>query len=140
MQIHVDHHSARPVTRQVIEQIHWLIVSGRLSPGTRLPSIRELSRQLQVNPTTITRIYGELAAAGVIVMRQGDGAFVAEEPLRPSPEEIDRRVAELARTMLVEGLRHGLSKREIDQIVSAEFQKIRQASETRKGAHEPARH
>ncbi len=139
MHIHVDHNSSRPVTRQVIEQIHWLIVSGRLAPGTRLPSIRELSKQLQVNPTTVTRIYGELAGAGVIVMRQGDGAFVADQPLRPSPEEIERRVAELSRAMLVEGLRHGLSKREIDQIVAAEYQKIRQTPEEKKGKHEPAR-
>ena len=134
MLIHVDHHSSRPVTRQVIDEIKWLIVSGRLRPGARLPSIRELSKELQVNPTTITRIYAELAAAGVIVLRQGNGAFVAEEPLRPSAEVLDRRVGELARALLVEGLRHGLTKRDIDQIVSAEFQKIRSA------CHEHAGH
>jgi GntR family transcriptional regulator len=133
MLIQVEHNSSRPITRQVIEQIHWLIVSGSLAPGARLPSIRELSKQLKVNPTTVTRIYAELAASGVIVMRQGDGAFVADEPLRPSRDQIARKVADLARAMLVEGLRHGLSKREIDQYVTAEYQKIRTAS------HGPAR-
>ncbi len=134
MLIEVDHHSAKPVTRQVIEQIHWLIVSGRLPPGARLPSIRELSRQLAVNPTTITRIYAELAASGVIVLRQGDGAYVTEGRLQPARPELFRRVAELARGMLVEGLRHGLSKREIDRVVASEYQKIRSAS------HAPAGH
>jgi len=127
MLIHVDHHSAKPVTRQVIEQIHWLIVSGRLAPGARLPSIRELSRQLAVNPTTVTRIYAELAASGVIIMRQGDGAYVTESALQPARPELLKRVADLARGMLVEGLRHGLSKREIDRVVASEYQKIRSA-------------
>jgi GntR family transcriptional regulator len=134
MLLAIDHHSSRPVTRQVIEQFHWLIVSGRLRAGARLPSIRELSKELQVNPTTITRIYSELAASGVIVLRQGDGAYVAEEALRPSPEEIERRVAELARALLVEGLRHGMTRREIDRITHAEYRKIRTAS------HAPAGH
>lgn len=128
MLIHVDHHSSRPVTRQVIEQIHWQIVSGTLRPGDRLPSIRDLSKQLGVNPTTITRIYCELASSGVIVLRQGSGAFVAESALQPSRDELERRVKNLARALLVEGLRHGMSKREIDRCLASEYHKIRSAS------------
>lgn len=127
MHLHIDPGSSRPIIRQVIEQIQWQIVGGRIKPGDRLPSIRELSRDLGINPTTVTRIYSELAAAGTIVLRQGQGAFVAESATAPrvAAEEAVKQVAELACTMLVEGLKHGLTKREIDEIVSAEFRKIR---------------
>ncbi len=50
-----------------------MIVSGALSAGEKLPSIRELARQLKINPTTVTRIYGELAHHGIITLRQGQG-------------------------------------------------------------------
>ena len=125
MLVHVDHNSSRAITRQVIEQIQWLVVSERLKAGERLPSIRELSKQLQVNPTTITRIYSELAHTGVIILRQGQGAFVAENALQLSRGDAQNRISELARTMLVEGLRHGHSKPDIDQLVSDEYHKIR---------------
>jgi len=127
MHIQIDPNSSRPIIRQVIEQLQWQIVGGRIKPGDRLPSIRELSKQLGINPTTVTRIYSELAASGVVVLRQGQGAFVAESSsrLQRAPDEVHRRVAELACTMLVEGLKHGLTKREIDEIVSDEFRKIR---------------
>ena len=127
MHFHIDPNSNRPIIRQVIEQLQWQIVGGRIRAGDRLPSIRELARQLEVNPTTVTRIYSELAAAGVVVLRQGQGAFVADSSsrLQRTADEVHRRVAEMACTMLVEGLKHGLTKREIDEIISEEFRKIR---------------
>ena len=127
MHFHIDPNSNRPIIRQVIEQLQWQIVGGRIRAGDRLPSIRELARQLEVNPTTVTRIYSELAAAGVVVLRQGQGAFVADSSsrLQRTADEVHRRVAEMACTMLVEGLKHGMTKREIDEIISEEFRKIR---------------
>ena len=127
MHFHIDPNSSRPIIRQVIEQIQWQIVGGRIKPGDRLPSIRELAKQLEVNPTTVTRIYSELAAAGVVVLRQGQGAFVAETStrLQRSADEVQRRMSELARTLVIEGLKQGLSKREIDEIVAEEFRQIR---------------
>lgn len=126
MLIHVDHNSSRPITRQVVEQVQWLIVSGRLKAGDRLPSIRELSKQLQINPTTVTRIYSELAHTGVITLRQGQGAFVADAVKADEPDEQSLgRVSELARTMLVAALRSGMTKRQIDRIVTDEYSNIR---------------
>ena len=131
MHFHIDPNSSRPIIRQVIEQIQWQIVGGRIKPGDRLPSIRELAKQLEVNPTTVTRIYSELAAAGIVVLRQGQGAFVAETSsrLQRSADEVQRRMSELARTLVIEGLKQGLSKREIDEIVAEEFRQIRSKSD-----------
>jgi GntR family transcriptional regulator len=71
-------HSGVPVYRQLMDQIRHYVASGVLAPGDQLPSIRELARFLAVNPTTIVKAYGELAHDGVIEIRHGRGAFVAE--------------------------------------------------------------
>lgn len=67
-----------PLYRQVETYIESLIRSRRLSPGSRLPSLVELTEQLGVSPITVRRSIRELADRGVVVTRQGRGVFVAE--------------------------------------------------------------
>jgi GntR family transcriptional regulator len=129
MFIHIDYNSGEPINRQVIAQIKWKIVSGKLQPGDKLPSIRELARTLKINPTTVTRIYSDLAHNGIIVLRQGQGAFVSEQNVSLPDEEVARVVAEKARTLLVEGIRLGLRKKDIEAIINEEFKKIRTAKD-----------
>ncbi len=129
MYLHVDHHSGEPISHQITAQIKWMIAGGRLVPGDKLPSIRALARELRINPTTVTRIYGELQHAGLITLRQGQGAFVAPSRSTLPPEEVKRVVAAKARTLLVEGIRLGLSRDQIDQIVDEEFDQMRSGSD-----------
>jgi len=125
MYVHIDYNSGEPISHQIVSQIKWMIVSGTLKSGDKLPSIRELARQLKINPTTVTRIYNELAHNAIITLRQGQGAFVAQQTQTVAPQEVRRIVADKAREMLVEGMRLGLDKSQIDDIVNDEFQKIR---------------
>jgi GntR family transcriptional regulator len=129
MFIHIDYNSGDPINRQVIAQIKWMVVSGKLQPGNKLPSIRELARTLKINPTTVTRIYNDLAHNGVIVLRQGQGAFVSDQTVSLPEKEVTRVVAEKARTLLVEGIRLGLRKKDIEAIINDEFNKIRTAKD-----------
>jgi len=129
MFVHIDYNSGEPISRQIIAQIKWMIVSGRLQPGEKLPSIRELARTLKINPTTVTRIYNELAHNGIITLRQGQGAFVAGQGVSLPDEEVARIVAKKARALLVEGIRLGLRKKDIEAIVNDEFRKIRTAKD-----------
>jgi GntR family transcriptional regulator len=76
MFIRVEKGSSVPITRQVAEQIRAQCLSGTLPPGERLPSVRELARELAVNVNTIFRVYERLAADHLIEMRHGDGTFV----------------------------------------------------------------
>lgn len=124
MRLHIDHHSGEPIIRQAIEQIQLQIVRGELRPGDRLPSIRELARELQINPTTVVRIYNELAHAGAIVLKQGQGAFVAEPSVRLAPEAIRQTLARHARTLLVEGFRLGLTYAQIERLLAEEARDI----------------
>jgi GntR family transcriptional regulator len=68
-----------PFYRQVVDQVAELIGSGQLPAGSRLPSVRELSKELLVSLITIRRSYADLEAAGLILRRQGQGTFVAED-------------------------------------------------------------
>ncbi len=68
-----------PYYRQVIDQISDRVRSGQIAPGSRLPSVRVLATQLAVSLITIRRAYADLEAAGLIIRRQGQGTFVAEE-------------------------------------------------------------
>ncbi len=125
MFVHIDYSSSEPISHQVVAQVKRLVVGGQLKSGDRLPSIRQLARQLKVNPTTITRIYGELEHCGLITLRQGQGAFVSQPAKLLPRKEVRRLVASRAQEMLVEGLRLGLEKDQIDQIVNEEYAKIR---------------
>ena len=94
MFFHIDYNSSQPIYQQVIEQIKFTIVNGGLKPGERMLSIRELAKTLKINPTTAAKIYNELAHEGVLVLRQGQGAFVAPKVVSLASEEIQRIVAE----------------------------------------------
>ena len=82
MELHVDTATRVPIYRQLIGQLREAVARGRLQPEERLPSVRELSRELVVNPNTIARVYTELEREGVLNTRPGLGVFVA----RPKAE------------------------------------------------------
>lgn len=72
-----------PVYRQIMQRIQADIGNGTLHSGDRLPSVRELSDQMTVNPNTMQRAMAELEREGVVTIRRGVGAFVAEDPELP---------------------------------------------------------
>ena len=125
MFLHIDYNSGESICHQAVAQIKFLLVKGAINPGDRLPSIRELSKDLHINPTTVSRIYNELAHQGVVTLRQGQGVFASDGGARLANEEIRRQVGERAKELLVEGLRNGLNIREINQILEEEHGKIR---------------
>ena len=67
-----------PMYKQVSDQVRDAIARGDLKGGEKLPSIRELSRELDTSPITIKRSYSDLESEGYIVTRSGLGSFVAE--------------------------------------------------------------
>lgn len=78
MFIRIESSSGVPINRQVADQIRGHTVSGVLRPGDRLPSVRQLAKDLAVNPNTILHVYEKLTAEGLLERRQGDGTFVSE--------------------------------------------------------------
>lgn len=90
--------SGVPFYRQVEEGIADLIRAGRLTPGTPLPSVRELAAALRVSVITTRAAYRDLEAEGLVVARQGRGTFVADGVAGASV----RRAREQARVLLRE--------------------------------------
>jgi GntR family transcriptional regulator len=77
MQIRIDNASGRPVYRQIIDQIKRDIALGRLIKDEKLPTVRQLARQLAINPNTIAKAYRQLEGEGIIVTKPGSGAYIA---------------------------------------------------------------
>jgi len=77
MQFRIDNASDRPVYQQIIGQIKRDIALGRLIKDEKLPTVRQLARQLAINPNTIAKAYRQLEQEGIIVTKPGAGAFVA---------------------------------------------------------------
>ena len=76
--IQLNYRDARPLYEQIKEKLRYLIVSGALTYGTALPSVRDLAQTLTVNPNTIQKSYRELESEGYIYSVKGKGSFVAE--------------------------------------------------------------
>jgi GntR family transcriptional regulator len=70
--------SGLPVYLQLIEQVKHAIDVGALRPGDQLPAIRRVAEDVVINPNTVAKAYRELEHEGVIELKQGSGAFVAE--------------------------------------------------------------
>jgi GntR family transcriptional regulator len=78
MQLHISPNDGVPIYLQIVNQVKYLVASGRLQPGEELPAIRVLAEQLVVNPNTVARAYRELEVAGVVTKRRTAGTFVAD--------------------------------------------------------------
>lgn len=126
MKIKLDYHSSQPLYQQAVLQIKRLIVTKRIKPGEKLPSIRVLAKELQLNPTTTNRIFSQLAKEGIVVQRPGLGVFVSETPTPFSAEYIQTELNRQALAFLVEGLRFGLEYAEISTILDQQYQILKQ--------------
>ena len=81
MELIIRNNSVQPIYDQISGQIKAQILSGALSPGDALPSIRGLAKDLKISVITTKRAYDELEAQGLINTVAGKGCFVAEQNL-----------------------------------------------------------
>lgn len=78
--LHVDPTDATPIWAQIEAGVRRLVACGALAAGAPLPSVRELARDLRVNPATVAKGYQRLVESGVLEVRRGEGTFVAAAP------------------------------------------------------------
>ncbi len=117
--------SAAPIYRQIADQVAAMIASGRLAPGDRLASVRELARALPANQNTVIKAYEYLERDGLIERRQGDGTFVAaggNSPLRLA--ERRRRVSEALAQAVALGVAFELPAQTVRELLEAELGKL----------------
>ena len=113
MFVSLSPHSPDPLYKQVEDQIRDAIATGELGPGDRLPSIRELSKALDVSLITIKRAYQDLEAQGYIVTRHGLGCFVERVDLADLRERKLRELAGKLTALLRTAEKHGISRGDV---------------------------
>jgi GntR family transcriptional regulator len=108
VQIHISSSDGVAIYLQIVNQVKYLVASGRLTAGDELPPIRVLAERLLINPSTVARAYRELESAGLVEKRRTAGTYVSDqgsplarrERLKILSERIDALLAE-ARQMTI---------------------------------------
>ena len=95
----VNPHSGVPIYLQLIEQVRHAIESGALRPGDQLPGIRKLAEDMVMNPNTVAKAYREMEHVGLVVLRHGAGAFVADHHPVPQTRTVQRARAVVQRAL-----------------------------------------
>ena len=103
----IDKFSTKPVYEQLIEGIERDILVGAFAEGAQLPSLREMSAMLSINPNTIQKSYAELTRRGIILPAHGSGCYVspnARELLRREAAARLEEIRQLARQLTLAGV------------------------------------
>ncbi|AZS15977.1 GntR family transcriptional regulator [Paenibacillus lutimineralis] len=99
MNILLSHSSGEPIYSQIVRQIRSGILQGELAPGSALPSIRQLAKDLQISVITTKRAYDELEQEGLIDSVVGKGSFVSggnQEFIREQQmRQLEKQIREL---------------------------------------------
>lgn len=125
MRFHVRPASGLPIYRQLMEQIERQSAAGLLGPGDALPSVRELSRDLGINPATVVKAYAELERTGLVETRHGLGTFVAAASGGLQRAEKRRRLAEPAEELMIQAIQLGLTEQDAREAVTEAAAKLR---------------
>ena len=121
MLLHLSDLSSEPLHLQMTNQVRSLILSGQLSEGDSLPSIRKLARDHRVSVITVQRSYEDLTREGLILSRRGKGFFVATVDGDRKLDIARQRLRDGIRPTLDQAFKEGLSKESIREVVSDEI-------------------
>jgi len=120
MRININRKSKTPIFDQLKSAIQYEVSFGILPNGARLPSIRDLAEQAGVAPMTVSKVYAELKAEGLIHSLTGSGTFVAETvPVRTADEASFQQLSAEIDSVLDFALKSGFQAADIRKLVSA---------------------
>jgi GntR family transcriptional regulator len=109
----LDSGSGVPFYRQVIDQVLLAVADGRLRPGERLPTVRQLAVDLSVNLNTIARAYREMEIRGIVETQQGTGTFVAHRKAEKKTAERRKALERLVDQALSSAAAQGFATEEL---------------------------
>jgi GntR family transcriptional regulator len=102
-----------PVYRQIIDQVHSGRAAGSLTPGEKLPTVRQLAVDLKVNPNTVVRAYRELELTGFLTTHQGTGTFITNAKIDRSGAIHEQKLTELVAEFVARAGREGFTVKEL---------------------------
>jgi GntR family transcriptional regulator len=115
----LDTINGAPIYRQIIQQIEYAILSGRMQPGDRLPTIRSLAVELKTNPNTIAKAYNELEIRGVLETQVGSGTYISDKKPVLEDDSLNRKIREVLGRFIQEMRDLGIEKRELVRLVES---------------------
>ena len=124
MLIRVDPRSAEPLFEQIAFAIKSAVARGEAAAGDKLPSVRELARELTITPTTVVRAYEQLARDGVIVRRQGAGCFLTGRGSDLGSAERKRQLQELLRRAATEAFHLGFTADDVRTALERSLERL----------------
>ena len=129
MRIHITLTDGVPIYRQIVNQVKYLIASGRLAPGDELLPIRVLAEQLLINPNTVARAYRELETAGILASRRGAGTYVSDKGSPLAREERNRILSERIDGLLAEAEQMDIGIDKVIDLVHTRNEALRSGKE-----------
>ena len=116
-----------PISDQIVHAAKRAILSGQMRPGEAFPSVRSLSKDLQINPNTAHRAVTELINEGLLAMHPGIGTVVAAPP-DVGPRERFRLLGPQIESLVVEACRLGVDQEELLRSIAKQYQLLNPAS------------
>ncbi|GIP19527.1 GntR family transcriptional regulator [Paenibacillus montaniterrae] len=117
-----------PIYVQIMSYLKKQIVAGKLRSGDKIPSVRELAQELQINPNTVQRTFSELEREGIVETKRGLGRYVTSEESKIM--EIKKEMAGELIDHFIQGMRElGFASSEIISIVSDAMEQEQQRGE-----------
>jgi GntR family transcriptional regulator len=92
----IDKLSRTPIYEQLIAQFEYGILSGEIAPDGKLPSVRELSQSLCINPNTLQRAYAEIERRGLCYTVPGSGRYITKDALLHLRSDVEMKMNEFA--------------------------------------------
>ena len=122
----IDTTNGVPVYEQVARQVTFAVANGALQSGELVPSVRQLARELAINPNTVARAYRQLQDQQILESRRGTGMVIAVGARPICKSERTRIIRERIRNVIDEALQGQLTKEEIKSLFKAELGKKRE--------------
>ena len=124
MQLHISSHDGIPIYLQIVNQVKYLVASGRLEPGEELPPIRTLAEQLLINPNTVARAYRELEFARIVTKRGTAGTYVSNAGSPLARRERMKILAQRADALLAEAAQMDVSLDDLIDLLHQRSQNV----------------
>src|SRR6476660_1875697 len=126
--LNVDPSDSTPIWSQIEEGLRRLVASSALPAGAAVPSVRDLAKELRVNPATVAKAYQRLADAGVLTVRRGEGTYVADAPPAMGRVERAKTLQEAASRYASVGMTIGAEKPEAVRELESAWRHLRGGS------------
>jgi len=118
------------IYEQIVRQVKFAVAGEALQAGDLVPSVRELSRDLAVNPNTVARAYRDLQAQGILAPLRGTGLEVTPHAAKHCGDERVSLIRERMRSVLLEARRSRLELDEIRNLVDEELARLEKKGKT----------